>query len=409
MSFAIGLVARHRRGLRPRLHERHDQDAGGRDAAPEAAVPRPGAVGPRRQAPGARLVARAARLRRSVPVAADVADVALSRPTARRLCSSRARSRSKARRRRRATSRWRWRTAARACCSSTPTCGGPGLHRPLRLTNERGLSQVLIGQARVRDVIQRTVDPNLLAITAGRTPPNPSELLASERMKTLLSEPVARSVRLDRDRHAAGARRHRRGHPRAAGVRRDLRRRRGDDAPPPRRARARDDHVERIRGSPPSCSTRSISRETSTTIRATTATSTRTTTPKPRSDRPGSGAIASPARRHAVRVRRRIRLDGVRAGGGRRRARDRRPAGRGACRKPLARCRAPALRRRRRRVAGPAAPGSPLRALPVHTHHRPDASARRRRIRRTSASALDRSGRRHGCRSRWRSPCCCCS
>ena len=63
----------------------------------------------------------------------------------------------------------------------------PGLHRPLRLTNERGLSQVLIGQARVRDVLQRTVDPNLLAITAGSTPPNPSELLASERMKTLMS------------------------------------------------------------------------------------------------------------------------------------------------------------------------------------------------------------------------------
>ena len=63
----------------------------------------------------------------------------------------------------------------------------PGLHRPLRLTNERGLSQVLTGQARVRDVIQRTVDPNLLAITAGRTPPNPSELLSSERMKTLLT------------------------------------------------------------------------------------------------------------------------------------------------------------------------------------------------------------------------------
>jgi succinoglycan biosynthesis transport protein ExoP len=63
----------------------------------------------------------------------------------------------------------------------------PGLHRPLRLTNERGLSQVLNGQARVRDVIQRTVDPNLLAITAGSTPPNPSELLSSERMKTLLT------------------------------------------------------------------------------------------------------------------------------------------------------------------------------------------------------------------------------
>jgi capsular exopolysaccharide synthesis family protein len=63
----------------------------------------------------------------------------------------------------------------------------PGLHRPLRLTNERGLSQVLTGQARVRDVIQRTIDPNLLAITAGKMPPNPSELLSSERMKTLLT------------------------------------------------------------------------------------------------------------------------------------------------------------------------------------------------------------------------------
>jgi capsular exopolysaccharide synthesis family protein len=62
----------------------------------------------------------------------------------------------------------------------------PGLHRPLRLNNERGLSQVLIGQARVH-VIQRTVDPNLLAITAGNVPPNPSELLTSERMKTLFT------------------------------------------------------------------------------------------------------------------------------------------------------------------------------------------------------------------------------
>jgi succinoglycan biosynthesis transport protein ExoP len=63
----------------------------------------------------------------------------------------------------------------------------PGMHRTLRLNNDRGLSQVLVGQARVRDVIQRTVDPNLLAITAGHTPPNPSELLSSERMKKLIA------------------------------------------------------------------------------------------------------------------------------------------------------------------------------------------------------------------------------
>jgi Mrp family chromosome partitioning ATPase len=36
-------------------------------------------------------------------------------------------------------------------------------------------------------VIQHTADPNLLAITAGISPPNPSELLASERMKALLA------------------------------------------------------------------------------------------------------------------------------------------------------------------------------------------------------------------------------
>lgn len=63
----------------------------------------------------------------------------------------------------------------------------PGLHRPLRLKNDRGLAQVLSGQVRVRDVIQRTIDPNLLVIAAGTPPPNPSELLASERMKTLLT------------------------------------------------------------------------------------------------------------------------------------------------------------------------------------------------------------------------------
>ena len=133
-------------------------------------------------------------------------------------CSSPARSRSKARRRRPCNIAMALAYGGARVLLIDADMRRPGLHRPLRLTNERGLSQVLIGQARVRDVIQRTVDPNLLAITAGRTPPNPSELLASERMKTLLSEPLARSVRLDRHRHAAGARRHRRRHPRAARV-----------------------------------------------------------------------------------------------------------------------------------------------------------------------------------------------
>ena len=63
----------------------------------------------------------------------------------------------------------------------------PGLHKTMGLQNETGLSHLLVGQARVREAVQRTSEPNLFVITAGRTPPNPSELLASERMKNLLA------------------------------------------------------------------------------------------------------------------------------------------------------------------------------------------------------------------------------
>jgi len=63
----------------------------------------------------------------------------------------------------------------------------PGLHKTIGLPNELGLSHLLVGQARVREVVQRTTEPNLFVITAGRTPPNPSELLASERMNHLIA------------------------------------------------------------------------------------------------------------------------------------------------------------------------------------------------------------------------------
>lgn len=62
----------------------------------------------------------------------------------------------------------------------------PGLHKTLGMQNGTGLSHMLTGQARVREAIQRTSEPNLVVITAGRTPPNPSELLASERMNAFL-------------------------------------------------------------------------------------------------------------------------------------------------------------------------------------------------------------------------------
>ena len=62
----------------------------------------------------------------------------------------------------------------------------PGLHRYFGLQNTVGLSHLLTKPSRIRDAIQRTSDSNLFVITAGRVPPNPSELLASERMRDLL-------------------------------------------------------------------------------------------------------------------------------------------------------------------------------------------------------------------------------
>ena len=63
----------------------------------------------------------------------------------------------------------------------------PNLHKLLGLKNSVGLSDLLAGQVRPSQTIQRTQDPNLFALTAGQPPPNPSELLSSPWMRTLLT------------------------------------------------------------------------------------------------------------------------------------------------------------------------------------------------------------------------------
>ncbi len=65
----------------------------------------------------------------------------------------------------------------------------PNLHTTLGIDNPIGLSHLLTGQATPRDAIRLTSTPNLWVMTAGQVPPNPSELLASERMRKLL-DPV---------------------------------------------------------------------------------------------------------------------------------------------------------------------------------------------------------------------------
>ncbi len=66
----------------------------------------------------------------------------------------------------------------------------PSLHKAIRLPNDKGLSELLAGKWRMREVMQRCGGGglNLLVITAGHTPTNPSELLASDRMRAFLHQ-----------------------------------------------------------------------------------------------------------------------------------------------------------------------------------------------------------------------------
>ena len=64
----------------------------------------------------------------------------------------------------------------------------PRLHRALGLDNYVGMSDLFRANASLEDVIQKTEIENFFAVTSGSLPPNPAELLASERMSAILEE-----------------------------------------------------------------------------------------------------------------------------------------------------------------------------------------------------------------------------
>jgi capsular exopolysaccharide synthesis family protein len=54
--------------------------------------------------------------------------------------------------------------------------------------NGRGLSNILVGEATLDDCLIRSSEKNLMVLTSGPKPPNPAELLETERMRTLVEE-----------------------------------------------------------------------------------------------------------------------------------------------------------------------------------------------------------------------------
>ncbi|MFC6333764.1 CpsD/CapB family tyrosine-protein kinase [Paenibacillus septentrionalis] len=64
----------------------------------------------------------------------------------------------------------------------------PTVHKTFNLSNRVGISHVLTKQAALEEVIQDTAIPNLSAITAGIIPPNPSELVGSKALGSILDQ-----------------------------------------------------------------------------------------------------------------------------------------------------------------------------------------------------------------------------
>ncbi|SDD03284.1 polysaccharide biosynthesis tyrosine autokinase [Auraticoccus monumenti] len=68
----------------------------------------------------------------------------------------------------------------------------PQVAKYLQLEGAVGLTTVLIGRADLIDVVQPLGDGNLHVLPSGQIPPNPSELLGSDRMRRLLVEAAER-------------------------------------------------------------------------------------------------------------------------------------------------------------------------------------------------------------------------
>ncbi len=64
----------------------------------------------------------------------------------------------------------------------------PSVHHTFKLSNSTGFTNVVTNQVGIKSAVKRTSLANLFILTSGPLPPNPSELLASNRMKRLLEE-----------------------------------------------------------------------------------------------------------------------------------------------------------------------------------------------------------------------------
>ncbi|HNT33230.1 MAG TPA: CpsD/CapB family tyrosine-protein kinase, partial [Candidatus Aminicenantes bacterium] len=64
----------------------------------------------------------------------------------------------------------------------------PRIHRIFKLKNQNGLTNFLTGTGDVKELVKVTVVPDLYIINSGPLPPNPAELLGSDKMAGFVGE-----------------------------------------------------------------------------------------------------------------------------------------------------------------------------------------------------------------------------
>jgi succinoglycan biosynthesis transport protein ExoP len=82
----------------------------------------------------------------------------------------------------------------------------PRLHKALGITSvSEGLSKAVVGETEVQSVVRSTIVPNLFLLPCGASPPNPAELLHSQRFKAIVQELASRYDRVIFDSPPVGA------------------------------------------------------------------------------------------------------------------------------------------------------------------------------------------------------------
>ena len=72
----------------------------------------------------------------------------------------------------------------------------PRLHRVFGLNGDVGISSVLLGDVTIENAVQKTEVPNLDVLVCGPVPPNPSEILLSDKFRELVAELARRYDRV---------------------------------------------------------------------------------------------------------------------------------------------------------------------------------------------------------------------